>query len=110
MKKWLVALACLISQTAHASYDFTGLIASIYMGPGYGSLVFIQVATPPTGTVTCGTNTTYDFAFDSSTTAGKTALASLLTAYAAQKTVRLTSSDTCSLYAGIPDLNALALE
>jgi hypothetical protein len=109
MIKWLFALVLLVSQSAHAAYDCTGTIRMIYTGPSYPGLVYIQVTTTPLGSVTCDTHADFDFAFDSTTAGGKVTLASLLTAYATQGTVRLTSTDTCNV-SGVPELSTISLK
>ena len=108
--KWLIGLLLVGSQTAWAAYDYTGLIEMVYSGPNYGGKVFIQVAAAPYGSVACDSNPTFDFVFDASTSEGKIIFVSILTAYAAGRTIRLTSTDQCTQYSGVPNLDTFSLK
>jgi hypothetical protein len=110
VKKWLVVFLLVASQGAEAAYDYTGTIQMVYTGPTYGGLVFIQVTSPPPGTVACDSDAVLDFVFDATTPAGKISLSSILTAYAGGNVVRLTSTDQCTLYSGVPNLAVVALK
>jgi hypothetical protein len=110
--KWLIGIGFLLamSESAWAAYDYTGTISVLYSGPSYGGKVFIQVAGAPSGSVACNWNTDFLFAFDATTPEGKIVFSSLLTAYAAGRTVRLTSTDLCTQYTGMADLNTFSLK
>lgn len=111
LKKCLMTAVLLIGcGAAQASYDYTGTIKMVYTGPGYSGKVFIQVESAPGGTVSCDTNTTFDFGFDGTTAIGKVMLSAVLTAYSLGSTIRLTSYDTCTVYSGIPDLYTISLK
>ncbi len=69
----------------------------------------MQVIATPLGAVARDTHADFDFVFDSTTAGGKVTLASLLTAYGAQSTVRLTSTDTCNA-SGVPELSTFSLK
>ena len=114
MKKLLTVgttLICLsAAQVAQAAYDFTGTIKQLYMGPSYSGKVFIEVASPPTGSVGCDTDATFDFVLDATTAEGKVSYSALLSAYLAGRTVRLVSSDTCTVHSTVPNLIVVALK
>ena len=111
MKKVITFALLAMSSIVHANVDFTGAIQAVYSGPAYGGIVFLQVGSGTTwGTAACNTNTTWQFAFDSNSPAGKVTLAQILTAYAAEKTVRLVSQDLCTVYSGIPNLDTVTLK
>lgn len=72
--------------------------------------MFVEVDGNPTGTVSCDSADAWSFVFDASTTEGKIYLSTLLSAYAAQKVVRLQSDNTCSVHAGVPTLYTIWLK
>jgi len=94
-------------QPVFAGLTFTGKILSILTGPAYGSSVLIEVDGDSSGERGCLPNGNFDFGFDGSTENGKIYLSTLLTAYAAQKTVRLESTSTCSYFSTVPDLESI---
>jgi hypothetical protein len=110
MKKLLYLSLLFASYPASAAYEFTGLIKTLYLGPAYGSKVFIEVDGSPTGTVGCDAADQWSFAFDASSAEGKVYLATLLSAYSTQRTVRLISTDDCNVYAQIASLGTIWLK
>lgn len=91
--------------------EFKGKITTVMMGSTYGNDVYIgvdRIAGELSGTRPCDDSTNYDFAFDSSTDAGKGYLGMILTAYTAQKEVKLQSEETCTY--NVPRLKTVKLQ
>lgn len=90
-------------------FSVTTKIKSIYMGPHYGSKVFIEVHDRPSGARPsgCMENANFDFVLDLSNEFGKEYYSALLSAYAADRIVRLQSFDDCNVYPSIPTLKTM---
>jgi hypothetical protein len=90
----------------------TSTVKTIFTGPHYSGLVFIQVNERPTQTrpTGCGQNGNFDFVLDLNSEHGKEHYSAILTAYAAQKTVRLISVDNCNIFPSVPTLSTIWLK
>jgi hypothetical protein len=114
LKKLLISLALITIQVPSYAEALvvTSKIRTIFLGPQYSQVVFIGVVSRPTSArpLNCGANSDFDFVIDLSSKYGKEYYSTLLAAYAAQKTVRLVSYDTCNLHPNVPDLASIWLK
>ncbi|MCE9688246.1 hypothetical protein LZP73_18920 [Shewanella sp. AS16] len=93
-------------------FNTTPTIKTIFTGPSLGNLVFIGMDTRPTQTRPngCGENADFDFVLDLNTSFGKENYSAILAAYAAKRTVRLISADSCSIHSSVPGLSTIWLK
>lgn len=97
-----ILLLSMWTGVTHAS-GYEGKIIRILTGPTYGTKVFLSVNGDP-GQTGCHTNGSYNYVFDGATDSGKITLSVALSAYAAQKLVRVDGTSTCTIYNGVENL------
>ena len=110
MKVWSTAVKAavavsgmMIGSTAWASVAWQGtLSAPHFMANG---IVLIYTSGSRANVPACGGGQPARFAFDSTTPAGKSQLAGILTAFASGKQVVVVGNDTCSAYADSETVN-----
>ena len=96
-------LGIVVSSTAGASVAWQGtLSAPHFMATG---IVLINTSGSRANVPSCGGGQPTRFAFDSTTPAGKSQLAGILTAFASGKQVVIVGNDTCSAYPDSETLN-----
>lgn len=100
-------LAALIGTMLVASSDAStataGTLHTLIVWPG--GQVLVSTTGTRTGLPSCGAGQPARFAFDSSTAAGKSKLAVLLTAYSLGKTVQVTGTNLCDVVADTETIN-----
>ena len=105
MKKiHLFLLAYLLPSLALASEANLTKIKQVLSGPEFGKQVLITVDTNPSSLPECHTNQWYNYVFDGTTPEGQMTLSLVLTAYAAQKTVLVAGTNSCTIRGGIENL------
>jgi len=109
---FLFAFSFIVNPVIAIEYTVTTKIKSIYIGPGYGKKVFIEVKDKPTGErpAGCNRNANFDFILDLKSEHGKEYYSAILALYASGKTLRLQSYDSCNLHNSVPDLKTIWLQ
>lgn len=112
--KRIAFILCIVlasSTSMAAGFRVTSEIKSLFLGPQYGSKVFIEVANRPTTARPpgCTDNANFDFVLDLNHEHAKEYYSALLAAYAAGKTIQLESYNDCSVYGSVPGLKTIFL-
>ncbi|ROQ23369.1 hypothetical protein [Gallaecimonas pentaromativorans] len=112
--KWIAVVSLLLASAGGFADELmvTTKIQTLYMGPLYGSLVFVGVENKPTQARPngCTEDSNFDFVLDLNSNFGKEYYSALLAAYSAGRQVRLQSYDNCNLYGSVPTLKTLWLK
>lgn len=107
-----IALCGMHLSASAEALNTTSKIKTIFTGPSYGHLVFIEVESRPEQSRPsgCNANANFDFVLDLRSDYGKEHYSDILAAYAAQRTVRLISEDNCNLYSSVPGVSSIWLK
>ncbi|USD33646.1 MULTISPECIES: hypothetical protein [Vibrio] len=100
----LFLLTYLLPSLTLASETSETTIKRVLSGPEFGKQVLITVDTNPSSLPECHTNQWYNYVFDGTTPEGQMTLSLVLTAYAAQKTVVVSGTNSCTLRGGVENL------
>jgi len=96
MKLFLMSVIGFISGISQASEISNTKITRTMMDSSYGSVLFIQVEGSPVRT-NCHANGTWDYILPTNTDFGKQMLSQILTAHAANKSIKIVGNDLCPI-------------
>jgi hypothetical protein len=96
MKFFSMIVVGLLTCISHASEISDTKITRTMMDTSYGSVLFIQVEGSPVRT-NCHANGTWDYILPTDTDVGKQILSQILTAHAANKSIKIVGNDLCPI-------------